>query len=262
MSKLIFFDIDGTLWDEKMQIPESTKETIHKLKDKGHLIFLCSGRARGNIRSKELLDLGFHGIIASCGNHIEMDGKILYERILEPELTRICVELLHRCHMPVVLEGPVCHWIDKEGFEDDPYVSYLFREMGESAVLLEEYTPDIRINKFSGDVLPNTDYEEIKRVLSKEFDFIEHEGNVVEAVPKGTSKATGIQWLCDYLKVPLCDTYGVGDSVNDLDMLGIVGHSIAMGNGMKAAKQAAEFITKDIHEDGIQYAMKHYGLIE
>ena len=30
MSKLIFFDIDGTLWDEKMIIPESTKEAIAK----------------------------------------------------------------------------------------------------------------------------------------------------------------------------------------------------------------------------------------
>ena len=46
---LIFFDIDGTLWDENMQIPEGTIETLKQVQQNGHKIFLCSGRARGNI---------------------------------------------------------------------------------------------------------------------------------------------------------------------------------------------------------------------
>ena len=37
----IFFDIDGTLWDEKMQIPESTIPTIKQLQKNGHKTFLC-----------------------------------------------------------------------------------------------------------------------------------------------------------------------------------------------------------------------------
>ena len=80
MAKLIFFDIDGTLWDERMKIPESTKETIKKLKENGHKTFICSGRAKSNINDEELLSLGFDGIVAACGNHVEMDGKILYEK--------------------------------------------------------------------------------------------------------------------------------------------------------------------------------------
>ena len=36
----IFFDIDGTLWDEKMQIPESTIPTIRQLQKNGHKTFL------------------------------------------------------------------------------------------------------------------------------------------------------------------------------------------------------------------------------
>ena len=47
---LIFFDIDGTLWDENMQIPDGTIETLKQVQQNGHKIFLCSGRARGNIR--------------------------------------------------------------------------------------------------------------------------------------------------------------------------------------------------------------------
>ncbi|MCD7708387.1 MAG: HAD-IIB family hydrolase [Clostridiales bacterium] len=261
MGKLIFFDIDGTLWDERMVIPGSAVEALHRLQGNGHKIFLCSGRARGNIRSKELLDIGFDGIVAACGCHIEIGGEIVCEHILSPELTERVVNLLRECHMPVVLEGPEFHWIDKDGFDDDPYVNYLFEEMGKSAKVLEGYTSDIRVNKFSADVLADTDYDRIKRELGDEFNFLEHEGNVVEFAPKGFSKATGIEWVRKFFGVPIGDTYAVGDSVNDLDMLSFVGHGIAMGNATQPAKDAAEFVTSDIHDDGIKRAMEHYGLI-
>jgi Cof subfamily protein (haloacid dehalogenase superfamily) len=260
--KLIFFDIDGTIWDEHMQIPESTVPALKQLQQNGHKIFLCSGRARGNICSSRLLDIGFDGIVAACGNHIEMDGRILYENILTPEMTEKVIHVLEACRMPIVLEGPEYHWIDKEGFEDDPYVVYLFREMGKSAKLLDGYEGSIRINKMSGDVLPTTDYARVKQELGADFDFLEHESNVVEIIPKGSSKATGIAWLCDYLGVDRDDTYAVGDSINDLDMLLYAGHGIAMGNATAPAKEAAEFVTTDIHDDGILRAMEHYGLIK
>ena len=33
MKKAVFFDIDGTLWDEKQQIPDSTREALRLLKE-------------------------------------------------------------------------------------------------------------------------------------------------------------------------------------------------------------------------------------
>ena len=146
----IFFDIDGTLWDEKMQIPESTIPTIKQLQKNGHKTFLCSGRSRSNINDKRLLGIGFDGIVAACGNHVEMDGKVLYENILSPELTEKIVRVMEECRMPIVLEGPDCHWIDKENFKTDPYVLYLFEAMGASAKILKGYSPDIRINNVGG----------------------------------------------------------------------------------------------------------------
>ena len=84
--KAVFFDIDGTLWDEHFVIPESTKEAIRKLRENGHLAFLCSGRTRAFIQDERLLALGFDGIVAGCGTWIEMDGKTLFYKKLEQEL--------------------------------------------------------------------------------------------------------------------------------------------------------------------------------
>lgn len=262
MPKMIFFDIDGTLWDQHMVIPESTKEAVRQLRENGHMTFLCSGRSRSSIQAKSLLELGFDGIVASCGNYIEMNGEVIYDNLLSPEVTRLLIETLSECRLPVVLEGPTHCWIDTVGFENDPYVDYLFEMLGEKAVPLQGHSEEIVIEKCSVDRFEYSDYARMKQTLGDLFDFIEHEGiNVVEVVPAGTSKATGIEWLCNRFDIPVEETYAVGDSVNDLDMLRFVGHSIGMGNGANCVKEIVEHITSDIHDDGIYRAMKHFELI-
>ena len=261
MTKYVFFDIDGTLWDETAIIPQSTKTAIKKLQENGHKALICTGRARGNVRDKQFEEIGFDGVIASCGNHVELNGEILYERILPFETVKKIYDITREYQMPIVMEGPKEQWLDECGFEDDIYIQYMINELKESALPLRECTNDIRINKFSGLISQKTNYEAIKQSLEAEFDFLEHGGGVVEVVPKGTSKATGIEWLCNHLEIANEHTYAIGDSVNDLDMLQFVGHGIAMGNGTDAVKEISEYVTTDVKEDGIWNALKHYGLI-
>ena len=45
-------------------------------------------------------------------------------------------------------------------------------------------------------------------------------------------------------------------------MLRFAGIGVAMGNAVEAAKKAADYITADIDDDGIEKALKHFGLIE
>ena len=75
MSKAVFFDIDGTLWDFYNQIPVSTVTAIRELRKNGHYAFICSGRARAYIQHPDLFAIGFDGVVAGCGTHVELDGK-------------------------------------------------------------------------------------------------------------------------------------------------------------------------------------------
>jgi len=259
--KVAFFDIDGTLWDNKFMIPDSTKVAIRQFRKNGNMAFICSGRARGNIIAKELYDIGFDGVVAACGNHVELNGEVLYEKLLSDEQVKKCIDVSCRYGMPIVLEGPKTHWISEKGFENDPYIDYLYEMLGDNSKTLKGYEEGMRVNKFSADVWKGTDYDGIKNELKEFMDFIEHEGVVVEFIPKGTSKASGIKRLCQYLKVDIDDTYAFGDSINDKDMLEFVGHGICMGNGTEAARSVAEYITTDINDNGIYNAMLHYQLI-
>ena len=259
---VVFFDIDGTLWDENMIIPESTKRAIKQLQENGHKAFICTGRAMGNVCDPQFDAIGFDGFVAACGNHVEMDGKILHERNLSYEDVKRIYDVCHKYHMPIIFEGTTCQWLDREGFEGDSYITYIVEKLKDSAVFLDECElEEIQANKFSALANEQTDYPAIVKELSSYFDFMDHGDGIVEAVPTGTSKATGIAWLCNYLDIAIDDVYAIGDSINDLAMLQFAGHSIAMGNASQAAKEAADYITTHIHEDGIWNALKYYELI-
>ena len=118
------------------------------------------------------------------------------------------------------------------------------------------------INKLSCSIKA-ADIAQVKKELGTEFDMIvHHDGGIAEIVPAGYSKATGIEKVCEIFNILHENTYAFGDSANDLEMLSYVEHSVAMGNGTKEAKEAAEYVTDNIDSDGILKGLLHYGLIE
>ena len=82
-----------------------------------------------------------------------------------------------------------------------------------------------------------------------------------ELTAKGISKATGIATVLDMYGADLSDSYVFGDSSNDLEMIRLCPNSVAMGNGTKEVKEAADFVTTHCDEDGIFHGLQHYGLI-
>lgn len=276
--KVVFFDIDGTVWDWNGVIPESAKEAIRKLKENGHHPIICSGRSKSNIKDKTLLSLGFEGIVCACGGHVEYGGKVLYENYVDNTIIKEIVEASVKYNVPIVLEGPKHCWISEKGFEKDDFVARMYEIMGESAVTMKGYSPDMKANKFSGDMITESDYESFKTVITKYFQVIEHGitpdvnnkrtdkdfsvvKGVFEVVPPGISKAHGIGILCDYLGIKPEDAIAIGDSNNDLEMIECVGCGIAMGDGADTLKALADYVTTGIWEDGIYNALSHFELI-
>ena len=259
MKKAVFFDIDGTLWTEKMVIPKSTKGAISALREAGNYAFICSGRSRSNIRTKELLEIGFDGVIAACGTYIECKGEKVFEELLSKEQIEHALSTIKKNGMSVVLEGPRYLYVDEDDFLDDPYVVHLREELGDDVKNITGGEP-YEINKMSA-VLSGADLMTVSEQLGSAFSVINHGGGLIEIQPSGHTKATGIEKVCRLLGIEHADTYAFGDSANDVEMLAYVAHGIAMGNASQEAKEAAEYVTTDIMQDGILEGLKHYGLI-
>ncbi len=57
------------------------------------------------------------------------------------------------------------------------------------------------------------------------------------------------------------ETIAFGDGLNDLPMIRAAGIGVAMENGYDALKQEADFVTKSVEDEGVEFALKHFHLI-
>lgn len=257
----IFMDIDMTLWDEYLNIPESTIDAIHKTQKKGNKVFINTGRSRSNTHYNGLSDIGFDGIVCACGSHIEENGEILFEKLIPYETVKKAMDTFERYHMPVVVEGRDFNFLNKGDFNDDPYVIALWNHLGDYARPLSAIDKDSKINKFSADITDITDFPKVKSVLEKDMHFIYHNSTIIEMVPNGVSKASGMEWLLDRDNIPKENSFAFGDGMNDYEMIKAAGHGIVMGNGNPKLKEVADYITTDIDKDGIYNAFKKFNLL-
>ena len=74
-------------------------------------------------------------------------------------------------------------------------------------------------------------------------------------------KQNGIHEVLKYYSINQDETMSFGDGKNDIDMFEYTKISVAMGNAGDDVKEAADYITDDIDEDGIYNALKHFELI-
>ena len=255
----VFFDIDGTIWNFHNEIPHSAVEAIRSLRANGHPAFLCSGRTRAYIRHPELLGIGFDGIVSGCGTMLEYRGETLFYHQVAPELALKAVTTARRYGFRPILEGAEYLYFDDADFGGDPYGEKLRRDMGERLRTIADHWGTWEFSKFSCDTT-GCDQAGCFAELP-EFDPIVHNPNVVELVPRGFDKGGGILQLCREIGWPEEDTVAFGDSYNDLGMFAACGTSVCMGNGVEAAKRAADLVTTPLDQDGIWNACKTLGLI-
>lgn len=256
--KILFFDIDETLISHKtFTIPESTKNALKKAKENGHLIFINTGRTK-SIIGDDIKELDFDGYVCGCGTYIEVDDKVLYSNRISKEKYSTILDSLKKYELNAVLEGEEAIYVD-ENTEDDLLLSNLRKQN----YPIKPYDIDnMTFNKMFIRYNDNKYIDNFCEDTKEIFDYIDHGTGTRELIPKGHSKGSGIDFLIDYFKIDKKDTFAFGDSNNDIPMLENVTNSIVMGNGNPDLFKKATFVTKHIDEDGIEYAMKHFKIID
>lgn len=258
---ILFFDIDGTLLTDDFQVPASVGPAVAAARKNGNLCIINSGRPFSHIDPK-VRAIDFDGYICSCGMHILLEGKELYHQTNSPEFCRECVQLNRRCGVPVIYESETAM-----GFDDTiPLNAYMeksrehFRSVGLD-VDKNVTDADFTFDKFSAWILPSSNDGLFKDFIFRHFDPIVRGNGLYEVVGKGCSKKTGMDLILRETGISPENTYAIGDSLNDLEMLEHTAHSIGMGNGMPEVLERVEYVTDSIDRDGVEKALEHYGLI-
>lgn len=256
--KILFFDIDETLLSHKtFTIPESTKNALKQAKENGHLIFINTGRTKSLI-GDDIRELGFHGYVCGCGTYIEVNDEVLYTNRVDKEKYGELIDSLKKYNLNAVFEGEEAIYVNEDA-EDD----FLLSNLRKQNYPIKPYSLDnMTFNKMFIRYGDNKYIDNFCEDTKDIFDYIDHGKGTRELVPKGHSKGSGIDFLVDYFKIDMEDTFAFGDSNNDLPMLEHVKNSIVMGNGNPDLFEKATFVTKHIDEDGIEHAMKYFKIIE
>ncbi len=270
MKKALFFDIDGTLFDFSGYMPASTLDALRQAHINGHKLVICSGRAKYQVYP-ELFDI-FDGYIGSTGAYIEENNKVLSEQFMSGKLLAKVAEVANSAGAKLAAMTKE-HMLLNEECRD--YLVKQFSTMGVSQQIIRSVMGDYEL----ADNL--TDYTDIQKLLYYDSSWsieciatalenycdvtassfeqrIQRDG---EITIKGINKSYGIKSYLDYHGISVEDTFAFGDGPNDLDMLLYVGCGIAMGNSRQEVKDIADYVTKDVSDDGIAYAMSHFGLI-
>ena len=258
----VFFDIDGTLWDYEQKLIPSTIDAVRKLRANGHMAFLCSGRSRSAITAKELLDIGFDGIVGGCGTYFEYLGDVIYSDEIPWDMLKSDAAFFRDNNICAILEGVDYLYVDTTLFpKDDRYINSLREKLSDTFREFEDVDEHSRVNKYSVDFRNSN--EEIIRERFKDYNIVVHaKSTVAEIMPgRDVSKASGIKRAIEHLGISHANTYSFGDSFNDIDMLKYTAHSIAMGNAVPYVKEISEYVTTEVNDDGIYNGLEHYHLI-
>ena len=255
--KAVFLDFDGTVYSHVSEgIPRSTIEAVRLLKEKGILVFLCSGRALPEMDDFDISELDPDGMILTNGlMAVDRNNEIIYDIPLKGELKERLIEIFRRKKIPIYFST-----IDQIflNFISD-IVIRVQNAISSGIPPVKEYEGE-PFYMASAFIDSEESYEEMMSLKDIAEITYWHEG-AVDIVPKGISKPLGIDKVLEKHSIPLEASLAIGDGENDADMLRHCAIGIAMGNSCNEAKEAADYVTEDIDADGVWLALKHYGII-
>lgn len=261
--KIVFFDIDGTLFDYSVGIPKDTVCSIKKLKENGHIPVICTGRTKVMILD-EFLSPGFDYIIGGAGTYVEENNnQIFYSEMKNTEVKDVCNGLLKYGFSPVI-EGRDNLYVEVENKYRDQRHEKIIQNYRKSLSekCIDMYSVDnYTASKVSAVYTSKSDENGMIRDYSDRYTVIRHRKDMLELIPKKYSKATGIEFLLEKLNIPRENTFAFGDSFNDLEMLRYVNYGIAMGNSDMNLFSKVKYKTDDFDKGGITNALKRFNLI-
>ena len=272
--KLVFLDIDGTLTPPgSNDPPESAVAAIRAAQAAGHRVFLCTGRNLDMLRP--LLRFGFDGAVASGGGYVFMGDQVLYDCPMTEDQKERAMRLFAQGGVLRTIEARDASYCD-EGIGE--FMQRCSGGNSELARWREAIERDLGIRpmaEYDGRPIYKVVFmcsspDQLApaiRELESEFYFLvldQAEAGVLngELINRKFDKGSGIRRVADALGVPLSDTVGFGDSMNDLEMIQTVGTGVCMANGSPTLKKFSSMVCPSVEENGLARGFEALGLVE
>ena len=272
-SKIIFFDIDGTLIGMDGIISSRLVEALTKVQANGHKICIATGRSLDE-KVRELKQLNWDGYILANGAYGEYNNELIMSEVISEQYVRDFVEYAKTLSgVGLIVEGNEGAYTTKE---DGEIASALMSKLTQGKLTRTMFFDYFDIVSDLGAVkgvnkimyFDGEEYiEDFRAKFGDELDFLPNSvtqsggWDTAEIMKKGITKASGIQKIINRAGYRQEDVIAFGDGYNDIEMIQYANIGVAMGNGVDALKEQADLVADTQANDGVVKMLETLNLI-
>ena len=259
MIKIIATDMDGTLLDDKKQLPENFEDVIHKLLKKNIRFVISSGRSFGALKKQFNSYLDSLTFICDNGAYIVDRSNVLSVSVMEKSTVDSIISYCEKQGYSVLLCGKHGTWYSTSSadFADEIAKYYVDCHFIED---LHSCSDEIfQVAVFYKNGYSELQYDAMGEVFSGSTVQLSDK-YWVDIMNSGINKGSALSKICNRLGVGYNEVMAFGDYLNDVDMLGCAYYSFAMSNAHNSVKRAANFITGSNNDNSVMKEVKKYCL--
>lgn len=265
--QLVATDVDGTLIDHDERVSARTRAVVESLVSDGATFVLATGRPPRWI-GRVVDELGY-APLAVCGN-----GAVLYDsasdRVLSSHtldvptlawLADLTERALPGCGLATERIGESAHDAVTAQFVSSPTYEHAWLNPDDTVVSHAEVIDSPAIKMLVR--LSSARSSDMRDTLAPlvgdraEITYSTEHGLIELSVPRVT-KASGLLQVAARLGIDPGATVAFGDMPNDVPMLQLARHGVAMGNGHPDAIAAADEVTATNVEHGVARVLERW----
>lgn len=265
MIELLALDLDGTLIDERMVIPDQVRWAVSQAQERGVIVTLATGRMlEATLPFARELHIEAPLICYQGGLIQARDASSpIYRATMDPDVALDALAW-HRdsneydWHM--VLYADDALFISERRYSKSFYRDLLgknLRWVDDLAAVVSRHEPV----KFLFVAEPR-EADQIEAAMRQRFEgrleVVRSHAYFVEGNPPGVSKGNALSRLANHLSVPQARVMAVGDQGNDVAMIRWAGIGVAMGNANLAAKAVADWVAPSFSEHGAAASIERF----
>ena len=265
--RMLICDLDGTLSHHDRAFHRQDIQVLKKIGCMGITRVIATGRSLYSLRKVMPLDFPVDHVVFSSGAGIlDWPGqRLVFQAGMALGRAKEIIKVLdqRRLNHMIHRRVPHNHWFWYRRFANESSdFSHRLRRYRAFARIRPE-SPDrmgLGVSQFIVIVPPlKNNLNRLRCVLGSSCHIIratsplDNRSMWIELMPRGVSKAAGIEELCRRRKIPLEATVGLGNDYNDLDMLRTVGSAAVTGDAPEAIR--SEFPAVSPGKEGILRAL-------
>ena len=270
--RLIAIDLDGTLLNSKVELPQANREALRRAHEAGVEIVLGTGR-RHDFAMPIAQSLGFDLWMMSSNGAVTRStlGETFHRDLLPKETAIKLAQAMRKyrnymvltfdrqgmgaivCEHHGQLYGVIQRWMEKNA----PFIQYISpieHALNEDPIQAMFCGPVERMDRAQQD-LAACGFSHEFTALRTQYDF--RDLCIVDILNAGCSKGHALERWAKHRSIDRSEVMAIGDNYNDVEMLTFAGHPVIMGNAADELKQNGWTVTLGHDEHGVAAIIDH-----